>query len=125
MLTIRASQQSTLGAAKARRFEETMVRHIETAYPGHFAKWGKAGTAEFVSRNIRRAADHGIDTTGAVTTFLELLVVFGERFGESPYGEEALEILGEPALPGQIKIQLLAECLTARIGGRRIVEATP
>ena len=100
MLTIRASQQSALGAANARRFEQTIVRHIETAFPAHFAKWGEAGTAEFVSRNVRRAEGHGIDTTGAVVTFLELLIAFGEQFGESPDGEKALEILEVTAFPG-------------------------
>ena len=123
MLTIRPSQQAALAAEKIAHFEQTLQRHVETAYPGQFEKWGEAGTAEFVSRNLRRAMGHGIDTTGGVVTFVELLVQFGEQFGESPDGEKALEILEEPVYPGQIKIQLLVECLMTRIGGRRIVAA--
>ena len=123
MLTIRSSQQAALAAERTALFEQTLLRHVETAYPAESAKWGEARTAEFVNRSLRRAMGHGIDTTGAVVTFVELLVQFGEQFGESPDGEKALEILDEPAYPGQIKIQLLVECLMTRIGGRRIVAA--
>lgn len=120
MLTIRSSQQAALAAEKTALFEQTLLRHVENAYPAQFSIWGEARTAEFVSRNLRRAMGHGIDTTGAVVTFVELLLQFGEQFGESPDGERALEILEEPVYPGQIKIQMLVECLMTRMGGRRI-----
>ena len=123
MLTIRPSQHDALAAEKTALFEQTLLRHVENAYPGQFAEWGETRTAEFVSRNVRRAMGHGIDTTGAVVTFVELLVQFGEQFGESPDGERALEILEEPAYPGQIKIQMLLECLMTPMGGRRIAAA--
>ena len=123
MLTIRSSQVSAFTAAKTQEFAATLVNHIECAFPAEIARRGRGGIQELVGRTLDRAREHRINTSGAVVTFLELLLQFGETFDESPDGERAQEILEDPEFPGQIKIELLVECLTSRSGGRRIDQA--
>jgi hypothetical protein len=123
MITIRPEQLIALEADRTSQFDEALVAHLEAAYPAPCAKIGV--TRAFVTRSRLRAVAHGLVTHDAITAFLELLVLHGEQFENSPDGDQALELLAAPEYPGQIKIKLLVECLLSRAGGRRVLDATP
>jgi hypothetical protein len=121
MLLIRKAQQDALGDSSTRRFEDALCEHVARAYPSEYAELGEDGTRAFVSHNRQRAMRYGIDTLGGIVTFIELLLTFGEEFELSPDGVQAALLLQDASLPGQVKIAYLAECLTSRTGGRKII----
>lgn len=120
-LVLRDSQTSALAAVRVRTFEHGMMRMIATEYPRHLAVLGERGVAELIARAVADAPARGITTWGPLGGLIELMVGFGEQFERSPDQAFAQEILAHPTLPAQLKIDLIAERLFLRTGGRRIV----
>ena len=125
MLTIRATQLSILGRNSRREFEDRMVAHISTGYPRHYARLGEEGARRLVRDAIETGEARGIDTVGAVSVLIELMVEFGERFERAPDRGWAAEILENPALPGQLKVRLIRDRFEARTQGRTVVLSEP
>jgi hypothetical protein len=124
MLQIRFDQMEVFGKLAREQFEQRLVRHVGAVYAPFAERLGAEGCARFVHRNIQRAIGHGIDTNGAITSFVEICVEFGEQFELSPDGSQAMEHLSDPELPGQIKIALIIEALAERTGGRPVCEVS-
>jgi hypothetical protein len=125
MLVIRKAQIEALAAHERERFEARMVERLAVRFPDEHRALGPEGTRRLVGRAIDAASAHGIDDWSSLATFIELSAEFGEAFELSPDAARAAAILDDGRLPGQIKIVLLAECLTERTGGRRFLRAEP
>ncbi len=117
MLVIRKAQLAALARSLRDRFEKRLEQRISARWPG---RWTDAELEAFVERGVQAAEAHGIREADSVATVVVLRADFGEAFELSPDDDDALAILADASLPGQVKAQLLEECLTLRTAGRRI-----
>lgn len=122
MLTIRIPQLITLGGDELTEYTERLHAHLAAHYPSDHARLGDEGLRRHVAVAIDTGARHRILGEGSVVTLAELLLEFGETLERSPDQAWARSILEHPRLPGPLKVQVIAERLRARTGGRRIVK---
>ena len=121
MLTIRTEQLKVLGGPAREVFEQWLARQLAERFPNHLHSFDEAAVAAFVARAVARASGYGITTAAAITGFAGFLVEFGENFENLPDDSEARAILEDREFPGQLKVQLLHECLMKATGGRRLL----
>lgn len=122
MLTIRIPQLIGLGGDELAQYTERLLAHLRGSYPEDHARLGDEGLRRHIGVAIELGARQRITGEGSVVTLAELLLEFGEAFERSPDQAWARTILEHGRLPGALKVQLLAERLRARAGGRRIVK---
>lgn len=120
MLTIRSSQLSLLGTSRREAFEAWLAPQLEARFPQHTSALGPDGLVSFVTRAVDRAGRYRITSASAVAAFAGYLIEFGENFEFLPDNSDAVAILEDNEFPGQVKIQLLDECLARATGGRRL-----
>jgi hypothetical protein len=125
VLVIRKAQMEAFAAQEREQFEGRMRERLAARFPDEHRALGPEGTRQLVARAIDAAGAHGIDDWSSLATFIELRAELGEAFEASPDAARAAAILDDARLPGALKVILLAECLTARTGGRRILRAEP
>lgn len=99
-----------------------MVAHLAVHYPQDHAQLGDEGLRRHVGVAIDTGGRHRILGEGSVATLAELMLEFGEAFERSPDQAWVRTILEHPRLPAALKVQVVAERLRARSGGRRIVK---
>ncbi len=121
MLIIRHEQLSVFERSAFEHFEEGLVRHLETAFPGRYAELGVARATELVRATVRTGRDNGIRTWAAVTVLLDLVLQYGEQFELAPDPEWALKILTHPTLPDHLKMDTIRDRFDNLLQGRRIV----
>ncbi len=121
MIVIRSEQQAAFRAAAENRFAARMHAHVAAEYPEHHARLGEDGTRELIQRAVAAGARWGLDGEGQVGALIELMVEFGEKLERSPDRAWAETILGNPGLPGAVKVTAVREKLLARTGGRSLV----
>jgi len=107
MLTIRNEQMAALSAYKMRGFETRMVQHIATAFPIQYEGLGEGGTEALIRRSMEIASEFGIKAERETAAFIELMVAFGDGFESVLYEDWVLDILEDPTLAGEAKIQLI------------------
>ena len=78
MFKINPQQMTLFSASTARRFEESMVRHLAGRLPLRSASLGADAVRELVQREVVRAAMHGITVEKDVRRFLELSCALGD-----------------------------------------------
>ena len=99
-----------------------MIRHIAAGFPEKYQKWGEPKTREFVRGVIQSGRQNGISGSGPLVRLIELMFQFGARFELCPEQTWALELLALETLPGDAKVQILAERFHELSGGRTIEE---
>jgi hypothetical protein len=122
MLTIRIPQLMSLGGEELAQYGERLFAHLVDHYPDDHARLGDEGLRRHVQVAIDTGARHQILGEGSVATLAELMLEFGETFERSPDQAWVRTILEHPRLPAALKVQVVAERLRARSGGRRIVK---
>lgn len=120
MWTIRQPQMEALRAAARARLEERVMRHLRARSPQRCEQVELRAEA---ARLIALALKHEVNTVDSIAFLCGWLFDLGDGFESSPAGDEALEILRSSEYPGQIKVQLIDECLTAASRGRTLVIA--
>jgi hypothetical protein len=122
MLTIRNDQFGVFSGDLQSQFVNRLLPHLAADYPSWYQERQDPGAREFVERVIENGMKHKIRSQSAVSTLVDLMIEFGEKFEKSPDRQWAMNLLAHPSLPDGIKTSLLAERLRVRTGGRRIVE---
>ena len=118
MLTIRKQQMEAFRLASISRFENWLAKHIATLYPQQSELLGELGVRKFIRKAIETGSKYGVDTEGAVTTLIELMLAYGEQFETSPDQSWALEILAHPTLPGDLKVDVIRDRFSEFRGNR-------
>src|ERR1700689_960456 len=77
MLTIRKQQMEAFRLASISRFENWLAKHIATLYPQQSELLGELGVRKFIRKAIETGSKYGVDTEGAVTTLIELMLAYG------------------------------------------------
>jgi hypothetical protein len=122
MLVIRDAQLAALRQLAIDRFAADLVKHLLRHFPAPSARvGGEPEVREFVRKAIERAARYGIETTGSITVFAELLLQYGENFERSPLRSWIAKMLSNQALPGDAKIEAIRDRINEQTGGRTIV----
>jgi hypothetical protein len=123
MLTIRIPQLIGLGGGgELDQYTERLLAHLAVHYPEDHARLGDEGLRRHVGVAIDTGARHRILGEGSVATLAELMLEFGDAFERSPDQAWARTILEHPRLPAPLKVQVVAERMRARSGGRKIVK---
>ena len=108
MMTIRRAQFEEIGRRLARRWEDTMVIHLETFFPERAAELGPKGVADAIDLGVKKAAKYNIHTERDVCKFLNFMFVYGFDFDTDPELPWAHEILTNEALVrSNVKMYLL------------------
>lgn len=122
MLTIRKEQLAPFQQLALYDFAARLVKHLLTHYPSPSAALGGPPAVEaFVWRTMDQADGFGIQSTGGVTAFAELLIQFGENFERSPIREWTANILAHPTLPGSAKVETIRERHQEQTQGRVLI----
>jgi|SRR5579883_160360 len=103
-------------------FIEQMVARIEEQFPETYQRLGLSGAMELINHALQKAADHSIQTRGAVQILIELMLDFGNEFQRSPDRQWALGMLRHPTLPDEIKLMAMRQRMTSSTQGRRLVQ---
>jgi hypothetical protein len=122
MLVIRDEQIAAFRAHKLKRFEDAMVKHIAAGFPEKYQKWGEPKTRDFIRRGVETGHQNGITGGGPLVGLIELMFQFGARFELCPERAWALDLLAHKTLPGDAKVQMIAERFQELSGGRTIEE---
>src|SRR5438093_4574471 len=118
MLVIRNAQIAAFRQGAIDRFTADLVKHLLEHFPRPSAAvGGESEVGVFVRRAIERAATYGIETTGSMTVFAELLLQYGENFERSPLRPWIMKMLSNPALPGDAKIEAIRDRMDEQTGG--------
>jgi hypothetical protein len=71
----------------------SIVKHVHTSFPDVCATLGRRGTGEKVRAAIEKAASFGFTAHMDVQQFVDLVIVLGENFWDTPEYSWAQEIL--------------------------------
>ncbi len=84
MMTIQKRQIEAIGERLARRWEDTMVVHIETFFPESAQELGAEGVRHAIDLGLKKAARYGITSERDVCKFLNFMFAYGFDFDRDP-----------------------------------------
>lgn len=98
MLKIRKEQNDEFAKAALKRFEESMVVHLNKFFPEECNLLGADGTREAIRYAVERAAGYGIVSERDVCIYTDVMFVFGRDFDKSPELRWAGRILNDKSV---------------------------
>lgn len=99
MLRIRNSQMQTFEQAAMSAFEQRMVDHLRTYFPGHYEIWGPATARTVVQYGYKKAQEYGFITERNICLYLTLMATLGGNFNTDPQLPWASAILTDTTTP--------------------------
>jgi hypothetical protein len=114
-MQLRAEQIRAFSAATAHNFETRMVDHLRLFMPKRFADLGdEQGVRPFVRKSVSEAVAHGCRTERQTARYVQLAVALGIDFPRSQTYSWIPEILSEPGVTLDDKLQRIFERLVNR-----------
>jgi hypothetical protein len=107
-MIIRNSQLDTLGSSLRAAFDASVADTFRDVWPDRVESLGEQ-YLDFIHRAVDRAYSHDLADDADAARFVNLTLLWGLGFEDSPAHFWAREILSDPDLPGGIKIQNLFE----------------
>lgn len=104
MLIIRRAQMHVLARHTADRFEGRAMIHVRQCFPERSNALGEDGLLSLIREGIGRAQSYGIEIERDVVKYIDLMVVFGEKFDTDPNHPEANRILTHKRLSARSKM---------------------
>ena len=98
-----------LSAAVLKRFEERMVVHLRRTFPVETRDVNNTDFRRLVHGGIERAESYGVTDNIDLERFLELTVRYGSDFDTRGDTAWAGEILNDPRIPGDDKMNALED----------------
>ena len=118
MMTIQKRQIAAMGELLARRWEDTMVVHLETFFPETTQELGPEGVLHAIELGVKKAARYDIRSERDVCKFLNFMFTFGFDFDLDPELPWAHEILVNEALVrSNVKMHLLEKAAMGEYDG--------
>jgi hypothetical protein len=110
MMTIQRRQIAAMGERLARRWEDTMVVHLETFFPETTKELGPEGVRHAIDLGMKKAARYGIHSERDVCKFLNFMFAYGFDFDRDPALPWAHAILvRDDLVRANVKMHLLEE----------------
>lgn len=106
MLHIRQAQFDAFEKVNARRFEERLIRDVESRFPEEDST-GEELRAR-VRRGIARAEAYEIESESHISEFVFLMMEFGDRFEERTHLPFVTNVLGSVEISGAAKMPAIA-----------------
>ncbi len=119
-MQIRKEQMETLSDCMLRKFEDSMVAHVEKFFPEQYSALGEAGVREMVRYGIERAETYGIVSERDVCKYVDVMFMYGRDFDTDPKLSWAAGILNDkrPQEPSERVDRLCREVMERQgIGG--------
>ena len=95
MLLIRDEQIEVLLSYKLKQFEDLMVEHLNTYYPGKCERLGDKAVREAIQYGIEKANTYTIHIEYDVSRYINLMFTFGRDFDTDPNYPWASGILND------------------------------
>ena len=80
MLTIRKDQLAVFREQRVKRFEGIKLSDLASRFPSWYARMGEARAQSMIRAGIGKARGFGITGSNDLSTFLDLMVRYGEEF---------------------------------------------
>jgi hypothetical protein len=103
MLTMRPEQMQKFSEAALKRFEDQMVIHLNKFFPEQCKAAGEPKLRETIQYGVQRATAYRITRSSDVCKYIDLMVVFGRDFDQSPQQAWAGEILNSKSVKGPVR----------------------
>jgi hypothetical protein len=98
MLKIRKEQNDELAKAALKRFEDSMVVHLNKFFPEECELLGADGTRQAIRYAVERAAGYDIVSERDVCVYADVMFAFGRDFDHSRNVPWAGQILNDKSL---------------------------
>ena len=121
ILIIRTERTFVLSEDARQKWEQRMLRYIETSFPSRYRDLEEAGARLLIHRAVKKGAQFGIDTERDVAGLLELMICFGEDFELSPDRAWANRMIANGQAPPELRVALMRGRMMARSEGRIVV----
>lgn len=126
MMTIQKRQLDAIGARLARRWEDTMVLHLETFFPELSAELGPQGVLHAIEIGQKKAARYDIHSERDVCKFLNFMFAFGMDFDIDPELPWAHAILtNEGLVRANVKLHLLEQAANGELDSSAMLLPEP
>ena len=93
MLQIRQEQLDALEESYFNRFIDRMFHHLKARFPYHLDEVHPTTLHETILTGVLRAEEYGIKDQNDIKRFLEYLIEYGTKFGDSTETNWAQKIL--------------------------------
>lgn len=100
MLRIRPTQIQTFEQAAIVAFEQRMIDHLRTYFPGHYKIWGPETARRVVQYGRQKAQAYEFITERNICLYLTLMATLGGNFATDPQLPWANTILVDPTISG-------------------------
>lgn len=104
MLIIRDEQLAALSEHSRRGFEDRAYEHLCKCWVRQCERFGEQAVRSFISYAIDKAGSYGVTTEKGVIRFLDTMFALGDQFDNDPELPWFLEILKDPEMPQNIKM---------------------
>ena len=111
MLTIRKEQLAVFRAQQVKRFEVVKLSDLATRFPSWYARMGEAQALRMIHAGMGKARGFGITEANDLSTFIDLMVRFGEEFDSLESISWETEALRDVGVPDDSRVDLLLERL--------------
>lgn len=108
MLTIRDAQMAALARDRRERFVRKATAHVHAAFPARFVELGRNGVEASVRAALEKCAVYHVTSERDVLRYVNLMYALGFDFDTDTRMPWAADVLGDPLLEGNVKLDLLA-----------------
>jgi hypothetical protein len=96
MLTIRQEQVDAFRQVAIRKFEDTLVEHLNRLFPQLAVRLGESGLRNVIQYGIRRAREYGIVCQRDVGRYIAVMLMFGPNFDQKRSSGPLYAVLRDP-----------------------------
>ena len=119
MLSMRKEQMKAFSEYMRKSFEDRMVKHIAQTFPAEYEEMldpetGDKPVRELVREGVERASRYEVTSERNVAMFIELMVDLSRDFDKRPQTAWTCEILEDPELPEDGKMDAIYDELEAQ-----------
>jgi hypothetical protein len=114
MLVIRKEQMAVLDAYMARRFRDSIRRHLRRDLAEETKSIPDEDLLRRIDQGLERGRRYGLTTERELTAFADLTFIHGPNFEELPAMRWAKRILTNKELEGDVKMNLIFQRLAAQ-----------
>ncbi len=106
-LTIRNPQMAALEEAQRQEFGKRTIAFIRERYPEACSRFGDQAVRDMVALSLRKAREHGLTARSDILRYINVMYTLGCEFESDPRYPWAREIMSQPRLRPESKINQL------------------
>jgi hypothetical protein len=106
-MIIRRQQMDEFVRVEQEKFEQRTLESLKQNWPDQYKARGEEEARKSIRAGVERAEKHGLTLEGHVTTYIDLMWAYGDDFDQDPQCGWAQQILRNPELEAQEKVDRL------------------